>query len=141
MSTIQVEIVSNEQHIYSGEAEFVVVPTQTGELGIKPRHMPIMNLVRPGTVRITVPNQEQEVLLAVSGGLLEVRPDKLTILAEVAVRSDEMDQARAEEARKNAEERLKSATDAKSTAAAEAALAAAIAELKTLDYIRSQKHK
>ena len=141
MSTIQVEIVSNEQHIYSGEAEFVVVPTQTGELGIKPRHMPIMNLVRPGTVRITVPNQEQEVLLAVSGGLLEVRPDKLTILAEVAVRSEEMDQARAEEARKNAEERLKSATDAKSTAAAEAALAAAIAELKTLDYIRSQKHK
>ena len=141
MSTIQVEVVSNEQHSYSGEAEFVVVPTQTGELGIKPRHMPIMNLVRPGTVRITVPNQEQEVLLAVSGGLLEVRPDKLTILAEVAVRSDEMDQARAEEARKNAEERLKSATDAKSTAAAEAALAAAIAELKTLDYIRSQKHK
>ena len=141
MDTMRVEIVSNEQNIYSGEAKFVVVPTQTGELGIYPRHIPIMNLVRPGTVRITVPNQEQEVLLAVSGGLLEVRPDKLTILAEVAVRSDEMDQARAEEARKNAEERLKSATDAKSTAAAEAALAAAIAELKTLDYIRSQKHK
>ena len=141
MDTMRVEIVSNEQNIYSGEAKFVVVPTQTGELGIYPRHMPIMNLVRPGTVRITVPNQDQEVLLAVSGGLLEVRPDKLTILAEVAVRPDEMDQARAEEARKNAEERLKSATDAKSTAAAEAALAAAIAELKTLDYIRSQKHK
>ncbi|MBQ1837082.1 MAG: F0F1 ATP synthase subunit epsilon [Neisseriaceae bacterium] len=141
MDTMRVEIVSNEQNIYSGEAKFVVVPTQTGELGIYPRHMPIMNLVRPGVVRITVPNQEQEVLLAVSGGLLEVRPDKLTILAEVAVRSEEMDQARAEEARKNAEERLKSATDAKSTAAAEAALAAAIAELKTLDYIRSQKHK
>lgn len=141
MDTMRVEIVSNEQNIYSGEAKFVVVPTQTGELGIYPRHMPIMNLVRPGTVRITVPNQDQEVLLAVSGGLLEVRPDKLTILAEVAVRSEEMDQARAEEARKNAEERLKSATDAKSTAAAEAALAAAIAELKTLDYIRSQKHK
>ncbi|MBO7554907.1 MAG: F0F1 ATP synthase subunit epsilon [Neisseriaceae bacterium] len=141
MDTMRVEIVSNEQNIYSGEAKFVVVPTQTGELGIYPRHMPIMNLVRPGVVRITVPNQDQEVLLAVSGGLLEVRPDKLTILAEVAVRSEEMDQARAEEARKNAEERLKSATDAKSTAAAEAALAAAIAELKTLDYIRSQKHK
>lgn len=141
MDTMRVEIVSNEQNIYSGEAKFVVVPTQTGELGIYPRHMPIMNLVRPGVVRITVPNQDQEVLLAVSGGLLEVRPDKLTILAEVAVRSEEMDQARAEEARKNAEERLKSATDAKSTAAAEAALAAAIAELKTLDYIRSQRHK
>ena len=141
MDTMRVEIVSNEQNIYSGEAKFVVVPTQTGELGIYPRHMPSMNLVRPGVVRITVPNQDQEVLLAVSGGLLEVRPDKLTILAEVAVRSEEMDQARAEEARKNAEERLKSATDAKSTAAAEAALAAAIAELKTLDYIRSQRHK
>ena len=68
MDTMRVEIVSNEQNIYSGEAKFVVVPTQTGELGIYPRHMPIMNLVRPGVVRITVPNQDQEVLLAVSAG-------------------------------------------------------------------------
>ncbi|MDO5686776.1 MAG: F0F1 ATP synthase subunit epsilon [Neisseria sp.] len=140
MKTMQVEVVSNEQNIFSGEASFVVVPTVTGELGIYPRHMPIMSMVRPGVLRLTVPGQTQEVLVAVSGGLLEVQPDKLTILAEVAVRGNEMDQARAEEAKKIAEERLKSAQDEKSTAAAQAALAAAIAELKTLDYIRSQKH-
>ncbi len=141
MHTMQVEVVSNEQNIFSGEATFVVVPTETGELGIYPRHMPIMNMVRPGVLRLTVPGEEQEVLVAVSGGLLEVQPDKLTVLAEVAVRGGEMDQARAEDAKKLAEERLKSAHDEKSTAAAQAALAAAIAELKTLDYIRSRKHK
>ena len=141
MSTMQVEVVSSEQSIYSGEASFVVVPTESGELGIYPRHMPIMSKVRPGVLRLTVPNQAEEVLVAVSGGLLEVQPNKLTVLAEVAVRSDEMDHQRAEAAKKEAEARLQSAHDEKSTAAAQAALAAAIAELKTLDYICSQRHK
>lgn len=140
MNLIKVEVVSNEQSIFSGEASFVVVPTTTGELGIYPRHLPIMNMVRPGVLRMTIPGESQEVLVAVSGGLLEVQPDKLTVLAEVAVRGAEMDQQRAEEARKLAEEKLKSAHDEKSTAAAQAALAVAIAELKTLDYLRSKKH-
>ncbi|SUA43922.1 ATP synthase F0F1 subunit epsilon [Neisseria zoodegmatis] len=141
MSIMQVEVVSNEQNIYSGEASFVVVPTLTGELGIYPRHEPIMSLVRPGALRLTVPGAADEILVAVSGGLLEVQPDKLTVLADVAVRSEEMDQARAEEAKKAAETRISQAGDDESLAKAHAALAAAIAQLKTLDYIRSQRNK
>lgn len=141
MSIMQVEVVSSEQNIYSGEASFVVVPTVQGELGIYPRHEPIMSLVRPGALRLTVPGQAEEILVAVSGGLLEVQPDRLTVLADIAVRSAEMDQARAEEAKKAAEARISQAQDADSLNKAHAALAAAIAQLKTLDYIRSQKHK
>ena len=141
MGVMQVEVVSNENNIFSGEATFVVVPTLEGELGIYPRHEPIMNLVRPGALRLTVPDSNQEVLVAVSGGVLEVQPHKVTVLADVAVRSSEMDQARAEEAKKNAEAGVAKAQDEESLAKAQAALAAAIAELKTLDYIRSQRHK
>lgn len=141
MSIMQVEVVSSEQNIYSGEASFVVVPTVQGELGIYPRHEPIMSLVRPGVLRLTVPGQAEEVLVAVSGGLLEVHPDRITVLADVAVRSAEMDQARAEAAKKAAEEGISKATDDESLAKAHSALAAAIAQLKTLDYIRSQKNK
>ena len=121
MSTMQVEVVSSEESIFSGEASFVVVPTQTGELGIYPRHEPIMSLVRPGALRLTVPGQKEEVLVAVSGGVLEVQPTKLTVLADVAVRSAEMDQKRAEEAKKAAESGIHSAKDEKSLAAAQAA--------------------
>ena len=139
MSTMQVEVVSNEENIFSGEASFVVVPTQTGELGIYPRHEPIMSLVRPGALRLTVPGQKEEVLVAVSGGVLEVQPTKLTVLADCAVRSAEMDQQHAEEAKKAAESGIHAAKDEKSLAAAQAALAAAIAQLKTLDYLRAHK--
>jgi len=141
MSTMQVEVVSSEQNIYSGEASFVVVPTVQGELGIYPRHEPIMSLVRPGALRLTVPGEAEEVLVAVSGGVLEVQPDKITVLADVAVRSTEMDQARAEAAKKAAETGVSEARDEKSLAEAHKALAAAIAQLKTLDYRRSQKNK
>ena len=141
MDVMRVEVVSNEYNIYSGEASFVVVPTVQGELGIYPRHEPIMSLVRPGALRLQVPGQSEEILVAISGGVLEVQPDKLTILADVAVRSSEMDQARAEEAKKAAESCIAQAADDESLAKAQAALAAAIAELKTLDYIRSQRHK
>lgn len=140
MSTLQVEVVSNEEQIFSGEASFVVVPTRSGELGIYPRHEPIMSLVRPGALRLTVPGQKEEVLVAISGGILEVCPDKLTVLADVAVRSEEMDRERAEEARKAAEANMKQAKDDASLAKAEMALAAAIAQLKTLDYLRTHKN-
>ena len=141
MSVMRVEVVSSEQNIYSGEASFVVVPTMQGELGIYPRHEPIMSLVRPGALRLTVPGEAEEVLVAVSGGVLEVQPDKITVLADVAVRSTEMDQARAEAAKKAAETGVSEARDEKSLAEAHKALAAAIAQLKTLDYLRSQKNK
>ena len=138
MSVMRVEVVSNEQNIFSGEASFVVVPTIQGELGIYPRHEPIMSLVRPGALRLQVPGQAEEVLVAVSGGVLEVQPDKLTVLADIAVRSAEMDQQRAEEAKRAAEASVSQATDDVSRAKAQAALAAAIAELKPLEHLRNR---
>ena len=141
MNIMQVDVVSNEESIYSGESSFAVVPTLNGELGIYPRHEPIMSLVRPGVLRLQVPEQEEEVLVAVSGGILEVQPHKIMILADVAVRSTELDQARAEEARKAAEASVKQAKDAESMSKAQAALAIALAELKTLNYLRiKNKH-
>lgn len=139
MSVMQVEVVSNEQSIFSGQASFIVVPTLSGELGIYPRHEPIMSLVRPGALRVTQADTSEEVFVAVSGGVLEVRPYKVTVLADVAVRSSEMDRERAEKARQAAHEALKNANDDESQAKAQAALAAAIAELKTLDYLRVHK--
>ena len=136
MNIMQVDVVSNEESIYSGEARFAVVPTLNGELGIYPRHEPIMSLVRPGVLRLQVPEQEEEVLVAISGGILEVQPHKIMILADVAVRSAELDQARAEEARKAAEAGVKQAKDDESMAKAQAALAIALAELKALNYLR-----
>ena len=141
MSVMRVEVVSSEQNIYSGEASFVVVPTIQVELGIYPRHEPIMSLVRPGALRLTVPGEAEEVLVAVSGGVLEVQPNQLTVLADVAVRSSEMDRERAEAAKKAAETGISQAKDDKSLAEAHKALAAAIAQLKTLDYLRSHKNK
>ena len=141
MSVMRVEVVSNEQNIFSGEASFVVVPTIQGELGIYPRHEPIMSLVRPGALRLQVPGQAEEVLVAVSGGVLEVQPDKLTVLADIAVRSAEMDQQRAEEAKRAAEASVSQATDDVSRAKAQAALAAAIAELKTLKTLEHLRNR
>ncbi|MDO4433029.1 MAG: F0F1 ATP synthase subunit epsilon [Alysiella sp.] len=141
MSIMQVEVVSNENSIYSGEASFIVVPTVNGELGIYPRHEPIMSLVRPGVLRLTKSSTMEEELVAVSGGVLEVQPDKVTVLADIVIRSSEMDAERAEKAKQAAYEALKNASDDHSQAKAQAALAAAIAELKALEHLRAaHKH-
>lgn len=140
MSTMQVEVVSNEATIYSGEASFVVVPTESGELGIYPQHVPILSKVRPGVLRLQVPSQAEEVTVAIAGGLLEVQPSKITVLADVAVRSQELDAERAKSALEAAEKQLKAADSDKARATAEAALAAAIAQLKTLDHLRNRRH-
>lgn len=137
MSVMQVEVVSSEENIFSGDANFIVVPTVNGELGIYPHHEPIMSLVRPGVLRLRQPEKTEEMLLAISGGVLEVQPNGVTILADVAVRSSEMDRERAEAARKAAHQALANAQDDVAQAKAQAALAAAIAELKALDYLRA----
>lgn len=141
MSTMQVEVVSGEEQIFSGDASFIVVPTMTGELGIYPKHEPIMSLVRPGALRVIKTDSKEEVLVAVSGGVLEVQADKVTILADVAVRSESLDHERAEKAKQAAHEALQHAHDDESQARAQVALAAAIAELKTLDYLRAAHKK
>lgn len=139
MNVMQVEVVSNDGNIFSGEATFVVVPTVNGELGIYPRHEPIMSLVRPGSLRITLADSS-ETLVAIAGGVLEVHPNKITVLVETAVRSHELDQERAEEAKKAAQAKIvnKDSLDAKSLEKAQAALAVAIAELKALEDLKKR---
>jgi F-type H+-transporting ATPase subunit epsilon len=140
MAKMQVEVVSSEQLIYSGEAEFLVAPAQEGEIGVYPRHVPLLTKIRPGVLRLRVPGSKDEVLVAVSGGMIEVQPTLVTVLADTAVRGEDLDEARANEAKRNAEDALKKATDDSSTARAHAALATAIAELKALDYLRQRRH-
>lgn len=140
MAKMQVEVVSSEQLIYSGEAEFLVAPAEEGEIGVYPRHIPLLTQIRPGILRLTVPGGKEEVLVAVSGGVMEVQPTMVTVLADTAIRGEDLDEARANEAKRNAEDALKKASDDRSTARAHAALATAIAELKALDYLRKRRH-
>ena len=140
MSKMHVEVVSTEQLIYSGEAEFVVAPATEGEIGIYPQHVPLLTRIKPGVLRLRVPGSKDEVLVAVSGGMMEVQPTLITVLADTAIRGEDLDEARANEAKRAAEDALKHATDDLSTANAHAALAVAIAELKTLDYLKKRAH-
>lgn len=140
MATMYVEIVSTEQHIYSGEAEFLVAPAAEGEIGVYPRHVPLLTRIKPGVVRLTVPGEKDPVLVAISGGMMEVQPAQITILADTAIRAEELDLARAQESKRAAEAALAHATDDLETANAHVALATAIAELKTLEYLRRRVH-
>ena len=140
MSKMHVEVVSTEQLIYSGEAEFVVAPATEGEIGIYPQHVPLLTRIKPGVLRLRVPGSKDEVLVAVSGGMMEVQPTLITVLADTAIRGEDLDEARANEAKRAAEESLQHATDDLSTAKAHAALAVAIAQLKALDYLKKRVH-
>jgi len=102
--TIHVDVVSAEEQIYSGEAEFVVLPGVEGELGVFPRHTPLFTAIRPGAVRIKVPGEAQEEFVFVQGGFLEVQPTRVTVLADTAIRAHDLDEARALEAKQKAEE-------------------------------------
>ncbi|MCL6264530.1 MULTISPECIES: F0F1 ATP synthase subunit epsilon [Craterilacuibacter] len=138
MATMQVEVVSTEQLIYSGEAEFLVAPAAEGEIGVYPRHVPLLTRIKPGVLRLTVPGSKEEVLVAVSGGMMEVQPTLVTVLTDTAIRGEDLDEARANEAKRVAEEAIRKSGDDMDTAKAQAALAVAIAELKTLDYLRKR---
>src|SRR4030065_1689367 len=104
--TIHVDVVSAEESLFSGLAEVVVVPGTMGELGIYPRHAPLLTNIKPGSVRIKLPNQGEE-LIYVSGGMLEVQPSVVTILADTAIRGGDLDEARALEAKRAAEDAMK----------------------------------
>src|SRR5438270_12017325 len=103
-ATIHVDVVSAEEAIYSGEAEFVVLPGEAGELGIYPRHTPLITRIKPGAVRITPAGGGEEQLIFVAGGILEVQPKLITVLADTAIRGADLDEAKAAEALKRAEE-------------------------------------
>lgn len=137
--TIQVDVVSAEAAVFSGLAEFVTLPGEAGELGILPGHMPLMTRIRPGAVRITLPGGEQE-LIFVAGGLLEVQPGLITVLADTAIRGVDLDQAKATEAKMRAEEAMVNRSSALDYARAQSELAEAMAQLSTIDRLRKIKH-
>jgi len=111
MSTIHVEIVSAEGEIYSGEAEMVIAPASMGDVGITPRHAPLMTTLRPGEVRIKAPDENDEIFIYVTGGVLEVQPHLVTVLADSAMRDDQLDEQAALAAKSAAEAALAGATE------------------------------
>ena len=132
--TIHVDIVSAEGEIFAGEAEMVFVPAKEGELGITPRHAPLLTLIRAGEVRVKTSEGEQSVF--VGGGALEVQPQKVTILADTAIRAHDLDEAAALAAKQRAEEALASAHDKVDLARAQAELAQIAAQVKLIEKIR-----
>jgi F-type H+-transporting ATPase subunit epsilon len=138
-STIHVSVVSAEEEIFDGEAEFVALPGEMGELGIYPMHTPLITRIRPGAVRIKVPGQAEEEFVFVAGGLLEVQPDEVTVLAETAIRGHDLDEASANEARKQAEEAMRNRGTKIDYARAQSELAIAIAQLQAISRQRKQR--
>ena len=136
MPTIHVEIVSAEGAIYSGDAEMVIAPAKMGDVGITPRHAPMMTALRPGEVRVQVPDQDEELFFYVTGGVLEVQPHLVTVLADSAMHGDQLDTQAADDARKAAEEALRGATAKEDIAHAQAQLVEAAAR-----YAAAQKLK
>ncbi len=134
--TIHVDIVSAEKSLYSGIAEMVIAPGQRGELGIYPRHTPLLTTLKPGSVRIKVPDQAEEELVYVSGGILEVQPHVITILSDSAIRGVDLDEAKALEAKRAAEEAMKDKAASIDYAQAQAELAQAVAQLAAIKKLR-----
>ena len=133
---VHVDVVSAEELIFSGETEFAVFPGEAGELGIYPRHAPLLTRVKPGTVRLKKPGVDDYELVYVSGGVLEVQPTLITLLADTAIRAHDLDEAKLLEAKRRAEKALsKRATDI-DFATAESELAQTLAQLKTIKHAR-----
>ncbi|MFN5511726.1 MAG: F0F1 ATP synthase subunit epsilon [Burkholderiales bacterium] len=138
MSTIHVDVVSAEESIFEGEAEFVALPGETGELGIYPQHTPLITRIRPGAVRIKVAGQAAEEFVFVAGGILEVQPNRVTVLADTAIRGHDLDEAKAEDARKAAEEALHNRSADIDYAKAQAELVAAMAQLAAIRKLKAR---
>lgn len=137
--TVQVEVVSAEQSLFSGMAEVVVVPGEMGELGIYPRHAPLLTRIKPGSVRIKLADQAEEELIYVSGGMLEVQPNMITILADTATRGADLDEARAIEAKRAAEEAMRNRTADIDYAQVQAELLEAVAQLRAIEMLRKTR--
>ena len=134
--TIHVDVVSAEEQIFSGEAEFVVLPGIAGELGIYPRHTPLLTAIKPGAVRIKPAGGGEEELIFVAGGILEVQPQMVTVLADTAIRGADLDEAKASEALKMAEEARRRAADKQEIATVEAELQSLAAQLAAIRKLR-----
>lgn len=139
MSTIQVEIVSAEGAIYSGQAELVIAPAKMGEVGITPRHAPLLTDLRPGEVRLQMPGDADELFFYVTGGILEVQPHLVTVLADTALHADQLDENAAMEARKAAEEAMKGATGKEDIEKAQDQLVEAAARYRAAQKLRGKR--
>ena len=137
--TIHVDVVSAEEEIFSGEAEFVALPGEGGELGIYPKHTPLITRIKPGAVRIKVPGKTEEEFVFVAGGILEVQPNAVTVLADTAIRGHDLDEAKALEAKKLAEEALHNRESTIDYAQAQAELATAVAQLAAIARLRRKQ--
>jgi F-type H+-transporting ATPase subunit epsilon len=137
--TIHVDVVSAEASIYSGEAEFVVLPGESGELGIYPQHTPLITRIKPGAVRIKPAGGGDEELIFVAGGVLEVQPRVVTVLADTAIRGHDLDEAKASDAIKRAEEARAKAQDKQEIASVEAELATLAAQLAAIRKLRGKR--
>ena len=138
-NTMQVDVVSAEEQIFSGLAEFVVLPGEVGELGVYPRHAPLITRIKPGTVRIRVPGQTDEELIFVAGGILEVQPNMVTVLADTAIRGHDLDEAKAVEAQKKIEEMRRNARSAQEIATVESELSMLAAQLAAIRKLRPKR--
>jgi F-type H+-transporting ATPase subunit epsilon len=139
-TTIHLDVVSAEESIFSGEAEFVAAPARMGEIGVYPRHAPLITTIKAGALRVKVPNEAEETLIFVSGGLLEVQPGVVTVLADTAIRGHDLDEAKAAEAKRAAEEAMANNVSDVDYARAQAELAEAIAQLQAIERLRKIRH-
>ena len=140
MAKLHVDVVSAEESIFSGEAKFVALPGEAGELGILPGHTPLISRIRPGTLKIVMDDGSEEHIF-VAGGILEVQPGKVTVLSDTAIRANDLDEAKALEARKHAEEALRNTKDKSDIAVVEAELAMLAAQAAAARRLRSvRKH-
>jgi F-type H+-transporting ATPase subunit epsilon len=135
--TLHVDVVSAHESIFSGEARFVVLPGEAGELGIYPRHTPLITRVKPGSVRIQMPDGSEEFVF-IAGGILEVQPNRVTVLSDTAIRGQDLDEEKANEARAAAEEALKNAKSELDLARAQSELAVMAAQLAALRKYRQK---
>jgi F-type H+-transporting ATPase subunit epsilon len=138
-NTIHVDVVSLTESVFSGEAEFVVLPGVMGELGIYPKHAPLITQIKPGEVRIKVAGQDEPQIVFVQGGFLEVQPDVVTVLSDTAIRARDLDEAKALEAKARAEEAMQNKISKEEVAKAEGELASAVAQLAAIRKLRRSR--
>ena len=138
-NTIQVDVVSAEELIYSGPAEFVALPGEAGELGIYPKHTPLITRIKPGAVRIRVPGSPEEEFVFVAGGILEVQPKAVTVMADTAIRGKDLDEAKANQVKKMAEDAMTNRESDIDYAVAQAELAIAVAQLAAIQKLRHKR--
>lgn len=139
-NTVHIDVVSAEASIFSGEADFVVAPASAGEVGIYPNHAPMITTIKPGALRIKQVNETEETLIFLSGGLLEVQPGMITVLADTAVRGHDLDEAKAIAAKEAAIEAMQNRTSNVDYAQAQAELSEALAQIQAIERLRKSAH-